>query len=401
MCRVSIDVILCCVFSTRVKRNVSKIASKPGSASVNTLRFSKLIEELPATVPFVGPEHLERELGIAFQSRIGANENVFGPSDSVLREIDRSKELSWQYGDPELLELRSELSDFLGVDIDEVVVGEGIDALLGYTCRLFVDPGDTVVTSDGAYPTFNFHATGHGARIQSIPYKNDRADLKSLAKSAEAIDAKLIYLANPDNPTGTSWNSKNINQFVSSISTRCVVLLDEAYGEFAGDDILPIIDTSLTNLVRFRTFSKAYGLAGLRVGYAIGHRDLIRQFEKIRNHFGVGKLSQVAALAALKDQRHVNNILSLVAKSKEKIYRIAADNGLAVIQSDTNFVSIDCGHGGDYARRVLESLIRMGVFVRMPAVAPLDRCIRVTCGTDSDLDLFAQSLPVALDEARK
>ena len=368
---------------------------------MSTLRFSKLIDGLPATVPFVGPEHLERQLEMVFQARIGANENVFGPSDSVLREIGRAKEFSWQYGDPELLELRLELSKFLGVGIDEIVVGEGIDALLGYICRLFVDPGDTVVTSDGAYPTLNFHAIGHGARIQSIPYKTDRADLEFLAKSAEAEDAKLIYLANPDNPMGTSWASKDIDQFVSSISARSVILLDEAYGEFAADDVLPVIDTSLTNLIRFRTFSKAYGLAGLRVGYAIGHRDLIRQFEKIRNHFGVGKLSQLAAVAALKDQRHINNVLGLVAKSKERIYRIAVDNGLAFIQSDTNFVSIDCGHGGDYARRVLESLIRMGIFVRMPAVAPLDRCIRVTCGTDSDLDLLAQSLPIALDEARR
>ena len=381
--------------------NVDKIASRSGRVSMSTLRFAKLIEELPSSVPFVGPENLERSSGTAFLARIGANENVFGPSSSVLKEIDRSKEFSWQYGDPELLELRSELSHFLGVGIDEIVVGEGIDALLGYVCRLFVDPGDTVVTSNGSYPTFNFHAKGHGARIHSIPYESDRIDLESLAKSANTRDAKLIYLANPDNPMGTSWDSKNINQFVSRISARTVILLDEAYGEFAADEVLPAIDTSLANLIRFRTFSKAYGLAGLRVGYAIGHREIIRQFEKIRNHFGVGKLSQVAALAAIKDQRHINNTLSLVAESKTRIYRIAADNGLRAIESDTNFVAIDCGHDGDYARRVLESLIRMGVFVRMPAVAPLNRCIRVTCGTNSDLEFFAKSLPIALDEARE
>ena len=366
---------------------------------MSTLRFARLIGELPASVPFVGPENLERSSGRTFLSRIGANENVFGPSSNVLEEIDRFKGASWQYGDPELLELRSELSDLLGVDIDEIVVGEGIDALLGYVCRLFIDPGDTVITSDGSYPTFNFHAKGHGGRIHSISYVGDRVDLESLAKSASVKDPKLIYLANPDNPMGTSWSSEDINHFTSGISGRSLILLDEAYGEFAADGVLPAIDTSLTNLIRFRTFSKAYGLAGLRIGYAIGHRDLIREFEKIRNHFGVGKLSQVAALAAIRDQGHITRTLSLVAESKARIYRIAADNGLRVIQSDTNFVAIDCGYGGDYARQVLESLIRMRVFVRMPAVAPLDRCIRVTCGTNSDLDLFAQSLPIALAEA--
>jgi histidinol-phosphate aminotransferase len=367
---------------------------------MSDFRFSCLVDELSATVPFVGPEHLERRSGVGFKARIGANESVFGPSEAVLQQIEESKGLVWQYGDPELSDLRSELSGFLDVDINEVVVGEGIDALLGYICRLFIDYGDVVTTSDGTYPTFNFHAAGYGARIELIPYRNDRADLSSLVESTESKHAKLVYLANPDNPMGTIWSAQDINDFITAVPSSTVVLLDEAYGEFASEDLLPPLDTSRSNVIRFRTFSKAYGLAGLRIGYAIGHKDLIREFEKIRNHFGVGKLSQIAALAALKDQGYLTKVLGLVEKSRQKIYEIAKDNGLLAIRSHTNFVSIDCGSNGDYARRVLASLIRMGVFVRMPTVSPLDRCIRVTCGTESDLDLLARCLPDALIEAR-
>jgi histidinol-phosphate aminotransferase len=148
-----------------------------------------------------------------------------------------------------------------------------------------------------------------------------------------------------------------------------------------------------------RTFSKGYGLAGLRVGYAIGHPDLIRAFDKVRNHFGLGRVAQAGALAALADQGWLAEVRGKVAAARDSIAAIAATNGLAALPSATNFVTIDCGQDGPFALRVLQELGTRGVFVRKPFVAPQDRCIRISCGTPEALDILARTLPDALAAA--
>jgi histidinol-phosphate aminotransferase len=152
-------------------------------------------------------------------------------------------------------------------------------------------------------------------------------------------------------------------------------------------------------VLRFRTFSKAYGLAGARVAYAIGAAEVIAGFDKIRNHFGVNRLAQVAALAALGDGAHLAWVIGEVASARDRIAAIGRANGLAPLPSAANFVTLDCGRDGAYARRVLNALIERDVFVRMPGVAPLDRCIRVSAGAKADLDVFEEVLPAALKAA--
>ena len=186
---------------------------------------------------------------------------------------------------------------------------------------------------------------------------------------------------------------------IDDIPDGALLMLDEAYSEFAPEGTLPPLDVTNPKLLRFRTFSKAYGLAGMRLGYCIGHADLIRAFDKIRNHFGVTRLGQVAGIAALEDQDHLRNVVTRVAAARQQIAAIAKRNGLTPLASATNFVTIDCGRDGDHARRVLDALVAAGVFVRMPGVAPLNRCIRVTAGTSEDLAIFAEELPKALAKA--
>jgi histidinol-phosphate aminotransferase len=153
-------------------------------------------------------------------------------------------------------------------------------------------------------------------------------------------------------------------------------------------------------VIRFRTFSKAYGMAGARIGYAIGEAGVIKSFDKIRNHFGVNRIAQAGALAALADEAHLKWVLDQVAVSRDRIATIGHANGLAPLPSATNFVTLDCGRDGAYARRVLAELISRDVFVRMPGVAPLDRCIRVSAGTKDDLDVLEETLPAALKAAQ-
>lgn len=361
--------------------------------------FTPLVDSLPSSVPFVGPEALERRTGISFRARIGANESVFGPSPKVADAMRGAATEMWQYCDPENHQLRCALADHLGIEPANVMVGEGIDGLFGYAVRMFVEPGVAVATSRGAYPTFNFHVQGYGGRLVMTPYVNDREDPASLLALAREERARLIYFANPDNPMGGWWDAGAVTGMIDALPDGAVLMLDEAYGEFAPPGTLPPIDVSNPRVLRFRTFSKAYGLAGMRLGYCIGHASVIGAFDKIRNHFGISRMAQIAGVAALTDQAHLNGVVAQVAAAREGITRIAHDNHLRPLPSATNFVAVDLGRDGDYARSTLEALGRAGVFVRMPGVAPLNRAIRITAGRPEDLRILAAELPRALQSS--
>jgi histidinol-phosphate aminotransferase len=305
----------------------------------------------------------------------------------------------WKYCDPENHDLKQALAAFHGAGPQNIVVGEGIDGLFGYTVRLFVEPGVTVATSLGAYPTFNFHVAGYGGRLVTVPYCDDREDPEALITLAKREAARLIFFANPDNPMASCWDAAMVQWLIDGVPEGSVLCLDEAYSEFAPLGTTPAIDVSNPRVLRFRTFSKAHGMAGARIGYAIGESELIKSFDKIRNHFGVNLIAQVGALASLKDTAHLTSVVEKVAAARERIATIARANGLKPLPSAANFVAIDCCNDGPFARRVLSELIARDVFVRMPSVSPLDRCIRVSAGLPSDLDAFEEVLPQALSAA--
>ena len=362
----------------------------------NMFKFSTLVDNLPTSVPFVGPETQERLLSSVFKARIGANENVFGPSPLAVKAMKKASQSLWMYGDPENYDLKNALADHHRINSQNIVIGEGIDGLLGYITRMFIEPGDSVVTSDGAYPTFNFHVTGYGGKLHKVPYKNDLEDPEALIERAKEVKAKLIYLANPDNPMGTVHSGSVISKLINSVPDGCLLILDEAYIEFADDNTKPKLNPSSSKVIRMRTFSKGYGLAGARVGYGIGHPNLIKAFDKVRNHFGMNRVSQIGALAALSDKAHLETTRELVKMSRDEITRIAVINGLKPISSAANFVCVDCKADGEFARKILNELINHGIFVRMPFVAPQNRAIRISCGTDKDLKLLEKILPKVL-----
>ncbi|MCW1841185.1 pyridoxal phosphate-dependent aminotransferase [Prosthecomicrobium hirschii] len=364
-------------------------------------RITPLVAGLPATVPFVGPETQERQRGTRFRARIGANENGFGPSPKAVAAMAEAAGEVWKYCDPENWDLKQALARHLGVGPENVVVGEGIDGLLGLTVRLVVEPGLPVVTSLGAYPTFNFHVAGFGGRLVTVPFADDREDPEALAAAARAEDARLVYFSNPNNPMASWWPGETVVGLMDAVPDDAILCVDEAYGEFAPDGTLPPIDVSRPNVLRFRTFSKAYGMAGARIAYAVGAAPLIREFDKIRNHFGVNRIAQAGALAALGDTAHLAWIRERIVEARARIVGIAEANGLKPLPSATNFVTVDCGRDGAFARRLLVALAQRGVFVRMPGVAPQDRCIRIGCGPAADLDVLEAELPAALAVARR
>lgn len=361
-------------------------------------RFTPLAESLPPTVPFVGPETQERANGAAFRARLGANENGFGPAPSVITAIAEAAPLSWRYGDPENHDLRQALAARLGLGADAIVVGEGIDCLLGLIVRLIVEPGTPVVTSLGAYPTFNFHVAGFGGKLVTVPYRDDKEDLDGLLEAVRAHDAPLVYLSNPDNPMGSWHSAETIVAFAKALPDTTLLVLDEAYCETAPADAVPEIAalSSMPNVIRFRTFSKAYGLAGLRIGYAFGEPETVSRFHRVRNHFGVNRLGQAAALAALADRAWLDHVIASVASGRERLASVARANGLVPLASATNFVTMDCGSDAARAKAILDGLVSRGIFIRMPGVAPLNRCIRVSVGPEPEMALFEQTLPEVL-----
>jgi len=358
--------------------------------------LTPLAETLPSTVPFVGPETQERAMGRPFRARLGANESLFGPSPNAIKAMQDAALEVWKYGDPECHDLKTAIAAHHGCTPANVVVGEGIDALLGYLVRLTIDPGDAVVTSLGAYPTFNFHVTGFGGTLHRAPYLDVHEDPAALLALAASTRAKLVYLANPDNPMGSHHPAAVITAMIAALPPDALLVLDEAYIDLAPTGTAPVIDADTPNVIRLRTFSKAHGLAGLRVGYAITAPPLAAAFDKVRNHFALGRIAQAGALAALQDQTWLTTVRARADHARARLMRIAQQNSVTPLPSATNFLTMDLGRDGTYARAVLAGLIADGVFVRMPGVAPLDRCIRVSFGDDAALDLFAEALPKAL-----
>ncbi len=363
--------------------------------------YSEIVENLPSVTPFVGPETIERQQGKAFRVRIGANESAFGVSPRAAAAMsDAARGVAW-YCDPEGFELRAELAEMHGVGIENVTLGAGIDDLLGLIVRMYMDPGDTVAASLGCYPTFVYHVDGFGGRLETVPYRNDRNDrndLTALTDLAAKQKASILYLSNPDNPTGSYYGSNAISDLLDRMPTDCLFILDEAYLDFVPPDTILPIDVDDPRLIRVRTFSKAHGMAGARVGYAIAHRDVIRTFDKVRLHFGVSLVAQAGALASLRDPEFVASVVKAVEAGREDYRELAGDAGISSLPSQTNFVAFDFGTG-ERAGAVMNTLIERGVFLRKPAAPGLDRLVRVTVGTPGDRAVFSELFLEVMNEA--
>ena len=360
-------------------------------------RFTTLVDGLPSTIPFVGPETLERRRGEAFKVRVGANESAFGVSPRAAEAMREAIGTVAWYNDPEAYELRSTVAALHGVSIDEVLLGAGIDEMLGNVVRMVVEPGTPVVTSRGAYPTFNYHVAGFGGMLEEVPYRDDRVDLEALLDAVRRLDAPLAYLANPDNPMGTWRDAGEVRAFIDALPGSTLLVLDEAYIEFAPASARFPIDADDPRVIRMRTFSKAHGMAGARIGYAVAPSRTIGGLGRIRNHFGVNRIAQAGALASLSDREFIASVVEEVARGRDEYHALARRLGLSSVPSATNFVAIDAGGHGGRARALLARLQEEGVFVRMPGVAPLDRCIRVTVGTREERASFARIFEGVID----
>ncbi len=355
------------------------------------VRATPAIEAIPSLTPFIGPEQLMREGGHASILRLGANESAFGPSPKAVAAMAAElPRLSW-YGDPESHDLREAIAAKCGCRHDEVSIGSGIDDLMGLTVRAYLGPGRVALTTRGTYPTFAYQVAGYGGTLESIGYRADGGiHLEALIERAREIEPAILYVANPDNPSGTLIGARDIGRLLESIPASTLLLLDEAYAEFAPADAFSpaLIDP---RLVRVRTFSKGYGMAGARIGYAVAPKSIVATFQKIRLQYGVNRNAQIGALAALDDEAFVDSVVREVERGRRDYYALAHSLGHQSLASFTNFVCIDYGTP-ERATAIVAALLERGCFIRKPFAPPLDRFIRVTVGTPAERTAFAELL---------
>lgn len=354
------------------------------------IHVNSIVKSLPDTVPFVSQFAMERARGEPFDLHLGANESQFGISPLALQAIRDFCPNVFTYGDPEGFALRNKLAEKHGLERNHVMLGSGIDELLGLVVRAFSNPGDRVVASYGAYPTFIYHVHGYGAEIRSVPYREDfYNDVEALLSEVKNSDAKILYLVNPDNPSGTYWNSETIKFLIEELSsTSCLLLLDEAYIDFV-DDPKVVNEVAIhPHVIHLRTFSKAYGMAGLRLGYALSDKRTLQNLRKINLQFGINSLAQVGALASLEDPSFVADVVRKTKEGRERIYSLAKRYGFDSPLSMTNFVPLHMG-SRERAESTVEELLGRGIFVRQAQKEPHNSCVRVTIGRPEQMEMFS------------
>ena len=347
--------------------------------------------------PFIGPEQLMREGGHAALLRLGANESAFGPSPKAVEAMAAElPHLAW-YGDPESYDLRASLALRHGCGIENISVGSGIDDLMGLAVRAYMAPDAVALATRGTYPTFHYHVTGFGGKLATVPYRNDGTlDIDALIAKAQEIRPAIVYVANPDNPSGTLTQASEIVRLFEALPRESLLFLDEAYADFVDEsrNVPPIVDS---RLLRVRTFSKAFGMAGARIGYMISTPRNVLTFQKIRLHYGVNRNAQIGALAALEDRAFHHYVVEEVRKGREDYYALARSIGSGYLESYTNFVCIDFGTK-ERATAVMNALLARGVFIRKPAAPPLDGYVRISVGSPAERVEFAARLRTVLGE---
>jgi len=313
------------------------------------LRPAPIVAALPANTPFVGPERIMRERGLSELLRLGANESAFGPAPSAIAAMAGELERTAWYGDPDSLDLRDALARKHDCTPEHISIGSGIDDLMGLAVRAFVAPGAVAVTSRGTYPTFDYHVAGYGGTLVRVPYRSDdRPDLDGLAAAAHATSAAMVYLANPDNPSGTFYAAGEIARFRAALPKETMFFLDEAYADFVEPSEL-IPNAFDLDMLRTRTFSKAYGMAGLRQGYAIGHPETLKKMRQWVGSSGTGSLNVFGMAAATASiQQDADGAFSKNERMRNKAVRDMVskwfnDRGMKPTDAQANFMFVNIG----------------------------------------------------------
>ena len=353
-------------------------------------RLPQYIRELDVYVPGKPVEEVERELKVR-AVKLASNENALGPSPKAVAAMKQVAEEANRYPDGGGYYLREKLAARLGVGMENILLGNGSSDLIEVAARALLRNEDDGATSEGSFPLYYLAIRQMGARLVAVPQREYGYDLEALAR-ATGPQTKVVYLANPNNPTGTLFTANEFDEFLRNVPEDVVVVLDEAYYDYVerADYSRSIARVKEgRNLLVLRTFSKVYGLAGLRIGYAVGPAVLVEHLNKVRSPFNTSLVAQAAALAALDDSEHVRRSVESNRAGMKQLGEGLKALGVQVVPSYGNFLLVELG--GD-SRPVADELMKQGVIVRPMRWMGFPNAIRVTVGTREENEKFVKAL---------
>ncbi len=357
------------------------------------------IEALRPYVAGRSAEQVRREYGLETVAKLASNENPLGPSPMAIERTRQDLAILHRY--PEAgMRLRRTLAETYDVKVENVIAGNGSEGIMSNIIRTFLCDDDEVLTTEAAFIGFQVLAQSRGIAYRTVPYRDWRYDLPALA-AAITSRTKIVYLANPNNPTGTIFTKAEFDDFHRHVPERVLIILDEAYFEYAKDN--PRYPDSMyyryDNVITLRTFSKVYGLAGARIGYGFAHERLIANLLKVKLPFEPGLLAEAAGIGALADKEFLHRSLELNARGLRLLTASLREMGFTVAPSEANFVMVECA-GAAQAAALNEQLLRQGVVVRPLAAFGLPRCLRISTGTDGENQRCVEAMRRAVEPAR-
>jgi histidinol-phosphate aminotransferase len=355
------------------------------------LNIHSHIASLVPYVPGKPIEELERELGIPRAIKLASNENPLGPSPKALAVLADTAAILHRYPDGGAHRLRAALADRYKLTPDHVILGNGSDEILGLLARTFLSPGDEAVMADQTFVIYKMEVTAAHGKPVIVPLKQWQHDLPAMAHAITAR-TRLVFICNPNNPTGTMVAAADVHAFMQRVPDDVIVVFDEAYYEYVQDQHFPDSLRWIAqrrNAIVLRTFSKIYGLAGLRVGYGLTTPEIAGYLNRVRPPFNVNTLAQRAALAALDDDEHVARSRALNASEMTAVRAGLVALGFQPLPSQANFLFFDAGRDG---RALFEALLRHGIIVRHIE----GRLLRVTIGLPEENRYFLDALKKVL-----
>ena len=348
------------------------------------------ISTLVAYAPGKPIEEVEREYGIANSVKLASNENPLGPAPKALHAIRAKLEQLHLYPDGDCFYLKERLANKLGVAPDQLIFGNGSNEIIELAARTFMRAGDEAVMASQAFIVYKLVVQALGGVARQVPLRDFTHDLAAMSRVVSA-KTRIIFLANPNNPTGTIYRRQAWENFLDGLPEEVLVIADEAYFEYVNDDHYPdsldYHDRGKT-ILTLRTFSKLYGLAALRIGYGVAQKQIIDLMHRVRQPFNVNAVAQWAALAALDDSEHVQRSLAANRHGMEFLSAAFDQLGLSYVPSHGNFVLVRVGNGNG----VYQSLLRHGVIVRPMGVYEFPEHVRVTVGTMDENRRFIEAL---------
>jgi histidinol-phosphate aminotransferase len=325
-------------------------------------------------------ESLQAESGLTEIYKLGSNENPLGPSPKVAEAIQKTIHQIFRYPDTKASRLREALAKRFKVKIENCVVGNGSEGIMSAIIGTFLHDKDEVLTASCTFTGFFVLTRARGLKLNTVPLKGFCFDLDAMA-AAITPNTKIIFLCNPNNPTGTIFTRKEFERFMTKVPEGTLVILDEAYAEFALDnpDFPDSMSYRLDNCITLRTFSKVYGLAGMRIGYGFAHENLIQYILKVKLPFEPSVLAQAAAAAALEDQAFVEETLRVVREGRDFFVNSFKDIGLRVLPSEANFVTL-VFNSEEEAMQIYEFLLKKGIIVRPLKNFGMEEGLRISVG---------------------